>query len=112
MPTDNETLQTLNTAINDAENEGNREFLASVLAPTLSFYRANGNIDDADRFLQKVARKPSPGTLTLERIELLGNRAIVQCVVTQDGKRFHNIRLFVRLDGKWKLLAWANEASL
>jgi hypothetical protein len=37
-PTDNETLQTLNTAINDAENEGDREFLASVLAPTLSFY--------------------------------------------------------------------------
>jgi hypothetical protein len=72
--------------------------------------RADGKtVDDAGRFLQKVARKPAPGDLALERVEVLGNRAIVACVVTQGGKRFHNIRLFVRMGTDWKLLGWANE---
>jgi len=30
-------------------------------------------------------------------------------VITQGGKNYHNIRLFVRIDANWKLLAWANE---
>src|SRR3712207_4720215 len=37
------------------------------------------------------------------------NRAVVECVVTQGEKDYHNLRLFVRRDGQWKLLAWANE---
>jgi hypothetical protein len=35
-----------------------------------------------------------------------------KCVVTCGTERFHNMRRFVRLDGQWKLLAWANERLL
>ena len=31
------------------------------------------------------------------------------CVITQGGKNYHNVGLFVRIEGSWKLLAWANE---
>ena len=75
------------------------------------FSRASGAIDDARRFLQKVATKNPPGELRPESIEIetFGNRAIVMCVITQGGKDYQNIRLFVRIDANWKLLAWANE---
>ena len=111
MSSDKQALRTLNVAINDAENTGNRDFLASILAPELAFSRASGEVDDAGRFLQKVATKNPPGELRPESIEIdtFGNRAIVMCVITQGGKNYHNIRLFVRIDANWKLLAWANE---
>ena len=77
----------------------------------MAFSRANGEVDDAERFLQKVAPKNPPGELRPEAIDIdtFDNRAVVKCVITQDGKNYHNIRLFVRIDAKWKLLAWANE---
>ena len=111
MPSDKEDLRTLNVAINDAENAGEMGFLASILAPELAFSRASGAVDDAGRFLQKAATKNPPGELRPESIKIdpFGNRAIVTCVITEDGKDYHNIRLFVRKDAKWKLLAWANE---
>ena len=43
------------------------------------------------------------------KIDTFRNRAIVTCVITEDEKDYHNIRLFVRINAKWKLLAWANE---
>ena len=110
MSQEQDQLRDLNVAINRAENDGDRNALANVLAPELAFMRADRNtVDDAGRFLQKVAKKPAPGDLALERVEVMGNRAIVTCVVTQGGKRFHNIRLFVRMGTDWKLLGWANE---
>jgi hypothetical protein len=110
MLTDEDALRTLNLELNHAENEGDRGFLAGVLAPELAFRRADGKtVDDAGRFLQKVAKKPAPGEWTVETVEVLGNRAIVKGIVVQGGRRFHNIRLFVRMDGTWKLLGWANE---
>jgi hypothetical protein len=33
----------------------------------------------------------------------------VKCIVTCGEERFHNLRLFVRLEQQWKLLGWANE---
>ncbi len=112
MANDNEALTLLNSKINAAENTGDVKFLALVLAPALAFMRADGKtVDDAGRFLQKVSRKSEPGELVTESVEVLGNRAVVKCIVTQGGKRYHNIRLFVRLDDQWKLLGWANEAS-
>jgi hypothetical protein len=27
----------------------------------------------------------------------------------KEGEKFHNLRLFVRREGQWKLLGWANE---
>lgn len=114
MANDNEDLIEINLKINAAENAGDVEFLARVLAPALAFMRADGKtVDDANRFLQKMPGRQSPRReeLNVEAIEVMGNRAIVKCIVTQAGKRYHNIRLFVRLNGEWKLLGWANEPS-
>lgn len=111
MSTEEQDLRTLNVAINEAENAGDRGFLAGVLAPELAFSRANGLVDDGRRFLQKAAKKDPPGDLKPESIEIgtFGNRAIVRCVIAQGGRNYHNIRLFVRREANWKLLAWANE---
>jgi hypothetical protein len=111
MSSDEQALHTLNVAINDAENIGDMTFLANILAPELAFSRAKGAVDDAGRFLQKVAKKTPPGELKPKsiKVDTHHNRAIVTCVITEDGTDYHNIRLFVRIDAKWKLLAWANE---
>ena len=113
MPDDKQALIDLNEQINDAENDGNREWLATILAPRLALQRADKprTIDDQVAFLQKV-QKVEPGdkrVLRIEPIELYGDRAIVKCIVAVGDKEFHNIRLFVRREGDWKLLAWANE---
>jgi Domain of unknown function (DUF4440) len=106
---EDEALRALNARLNEAENAGDRDFLASILAPELAFLRADGKtVDDAGRFLQKVAPR-DPYEIAVEQIEILGTRAIVKCVVTRGKDRFHNVRLFVRLEGQWKLLGWANE---
>jgi hypothetical protein len=81
----------------------------SVLAPELAFSRVSGAIDDGERYLQKLAES-SRHTTEVESVEVLGNRAIVKCVVTQDGRRYHNLRLWIRHEGKWVLLGWANES--
>src|SRR5262249_52764155 len=76
-----EVLWTLNGRINEAENAGDRDFLAVILAPELAFLRADGKtVDDGGRFLQKVAPRERC-ELTFEQIEILGTRAIVKCVV-------------------------------
>ena len=107
--TDDEALRTINARLNDAENAGDRDVLAGLLAPELAFLRADGKtVDDGGRFLQKVARR-DPCDLTVEHVEVIGTRAIVKCVVTCGTTRFHNVRLFVRIEGQWKLLGWANE---
>jgi len=61
VSSDEQALRMLNVAINDAENTGNGEFLASILAPELAFSRAGGAVDDARHFLQKVATKNPSG---------------------------------------------------
>jgi hypothetical protein len=114
MLSDGHTLRTLNLEINDAENRGDRDYLANAIASEMAFFRANGSLDDGSRFLQKAVKKDSPGELKFNvkepnPIRIYGNRAIVECIVSQGGKQYHNIRLFIRIDGKWKLLGWANE---
>jgi hypothetical protein len=106
---EDDALRTLNVRLNEAENTGDRDVLAGILAPEIAFMRADGKtVDDGGRFLQKVARR-EPYELTFEQIEVLGTRAIVKCIISRGEERFHNLRLFVRLDGQWKLLGWANE---
>ena len=51
-----------------------------------------------------------PATHGPEFARFLVERGHEVTVVTMGGRDFHNIRLFVRRDGKWKLLGWANEA--
>jgi hypothetical protein len=107
--TEDEALRTINTRLNEAENTGDRDFLAGIIAPEFAFLRADGKtVDDGGRFLQKVAPR-EPCELTFEQIEVLGSRAVVKCVVTCGTERYHNVRLFVRLESQWKLLGWANE---
>lgn len=106
-----EELRELNLKIGDAENHGDREWLAGILAPRLAFQRADDQrtIDDQVSFLQKVKPGGTRRTRIIEPIEVLGDRAIVKCVVKVEDKEFHNLRLFVRREGSWKLIAWANE---
>ncbi|KRA84504.1 DUF4440 domain-containing protein [Altererythrobacter sp. Root672] len=108
---DHEELKRLNARINDAENRGDRVFLAAVLAPKFAFQRADPErtVDDAGTFLQKVAPGGERTIRVLKPIQLFNDRALVQCIVTQGGRDYHNLRLFVRRDEEWKLLAWANE---
>src|SRR5262249_5737420 len=111
VTSDQVALTDLNKKIGDAENRGDRDGLAGILAPRLAFQRADDQrtVDDQVAFLQKVKAGGKRVTRILEPIELFGDRAIVQCIVTVDDRDFHNLRLFVRRDGSWKLLAWANE---
>lgn len=110
---DKQTLEELNIEIGNKETDGDVEWLGTVIAPVLAFQRANKiTFDDRSKFLEKV--KPGPGRVTrIESINIYGDRAIVNCIVTldpeTDPKQFHNLRLFVKQDGQWKLLGWANE---
>ena len=109
---DQRRLRELNERIGQAENDGKRAWLADILAPRLAFQRADDaqTVDDRDSFLQKVKPGGTRATHVIEPIQFFGNRAIVQCIVSVGNQKYHNLRLFVRRGGDWKLLAWANEA--
>jgi hypothetical protein len=107
-----ESLRRCNHEINEADIRGDREVLAAMLAPLLAFQRADPamTVDDRDDFLRKAPEKRGDRAMrVLDPIQVFGNRAVVQCVVTQNGHDYHNLRLFVKRDGAWKLLGWANE---
>jgi hypothetical protein len=108
---DKNELRELNLQIATAESNGDREWLASILAPHLAFQRADKmtTVDDQNAFLWKVKAGGPKTTDILDLIQLFGNRAIVQCIVTVGEQKFHNLRLWVRRGGEWKLLGWANE---
>jgi hypothetical protein len=113
MDEDKQELSELNIRISDAENSGDREWLATILAPRLAFQRADESrtVDDQVAFLQKVKAGGTRVTRIIEPIQIYGDRAIVQCIVTVGAQEFHNLRMFVRNEGRWKLLAWANELA-
>jgi len=114
---DEDALKELNVKIGAAESSGDREWLASILAPHLAFQRADKllTVDDENAFLWKVKAGGRRATEIVEPIQLFGNRAIVQCIVRvwdsadKELGKFHNLRLFVKRAGQWKLLGWANE---
>ena len=109
---DLESLLRVNESINAAEIAGARDAIAKLLAPQLAFQRADPakTVDDRETFLRKVPEKQGDRSMRIvEPVQLFGDRAIVQCVITQGGREYHNLRLFVRRDGDWKLLGWANE---
>lgn len=109
---DESALETLNIGIGDAENRGDAAWLAAILAPRMTFQRADParTIDDRETFLSKVSAGGKRATEVLKPIQLFGDRAVVRCIVTIEGKRFDNLRLFVKRDGRWLLLGWANQA--
>ena len=106
-------LTELNRQIGLAETLGDREALERLIAPQLAFRRADaaGTLDDRAAFLGKV--KPGPDrTTVVSDIRIHGDRALVDCVVTVHGadgdRKFHNLRLFVKVGEDWRLLGWAN----
>ncbi len=113
-PEDIDELRQLNIKIVEAENEGDRKWLGSVIAPELAFRRADEKRTIVNRlaFLSAVAGGKKRET-EVESVEIYGERAVVICIVTvkseEGDKRYHNLRLFARHDGDWKLLGWANE---
>jgi hypothetical protein len=106
-------LKKLNLEIAAAEDRGDQQWLRSILAPELSFRRANGMVVGKEQFLKDVKSRSASKT-EIESVEIYGkDRAVVTCIVTlkiegQDAS-FHNVRLFVREASGWKLLGWANE---
>ena len=84
---DTQALRALNLRIGEAENVGDRTWLAGVLAPRLAFQRADParSVDDAEAYLAKVKAGGDRETRIVEPIEVFGNRAVVQCVVRSGG---------------------------
>jgi len=109
MDDDRELLGALQLEIGRREKAGDRKGLERNIAPALAFLRADGSVVDRAGFLDSVRESPARPT-EVTSVKLYGNnRAVVECIVTRDGERFHNLRLFIRHEGEWKLLAWANE---
>jgi hypothetical protein len=72
MQDDIQALVKLNTEIGEAENRGDRNWLATILAPRLAFQRADEarTVDDHVAFLQKIASQGTRTTRIVEPIEL------------------------------------------
>ena len=78
------------------------------------------SVIDRARFLEDLAKStPKSRTTQVDSICLIGReRMMVTCVVTMDGRRFHNLRIFVpnrkprrsEADPEWFFRAWANES--
>lgn len=113
MQNDTEILTQLNIQIGEAESRGDRDWLDGVIASEFAFRRADRKtVDGRVQFLSKVKASDERQT-RIESIDVIGDRAIVKCVVTLKSagahKSYHNLRMFVRQAGEWKLLGWANE---
>ena len=119
MPDDQQTLKDLNVEMATRENNGDLAWFAGILASRLAFQRADPakTVDDQVAFLQKVKRDDPPKDRRTDpdslETKVYGSRAVVSCIVTMtvgdEQKRYHNLRLFIKQDGQWKLLGWANE---
>lgn len=110
MNDDLATLRKINVDIGVAESVGDRARLNEILASRFAFRRASGQLVNREEYLDKVAPSPQRGT-RVDELAIFGDRAVVMCVVEQDGVHYHNIRLFVREGGEWRLLGWANERT-
>jgi hypothetical protein len=108
MDDDRRDLEQLNLEIGRRESAGDRKGLERIIAPSLAFLKADGSVVDRDGFLEGVKESP-PRYTEVTSVAVQGNRAVVECVVTFKEQGYHNLRLFIRQDGAWKLLGWANE---
>jgi hypothetical protein len=108
MRDDMRLLSELNVEICDAKDRGDKEWLAAVVAPHFAFRKANGEIEGREEFLASI-RAGGRRETEVESIEIYGDRAIATCMVKSGGQRYHNLRMFVRREDEWKLVAWANE---
>jgi hypothetical protein len=103
----------LNIQIGEAESRGDRHWLEKHIAPVLAFQRADeATFADRENFLSNITPGERRDTEIIS-VDLDGDQAIVKCIVTMSpsGEKYHNMRLFVRQEGEWKLLGWANESA-
>lgn len=112
MMTETETdLRRFNERLAAEENVGNRPFFEDRLAPVFVLKRANGEIQDRETFLRLLQpggqRVCDPKSIQIVSLGL--SRALVTCLVRIGEKSIHNARLFALSEGKWQMLAWANE---
>jgi hypothetical protein len=108
MNGDHHDLEALQLEIGRRESAGDRQGLERTIAPSLAFRRADGTVIDREQFLAAVAQGP-PRHTEVTSVAVHGNRAVVECIVAFKGKKYHNLRLFIREGTDWKLLGWANE---
>jgi len=120
MTTMFEEIAAMNLEIGEREFARDREYFEKHLAPAFAMQRANPErtIVDRSKFLTDLGTAtPKPRTTHVDSISLVSqDRLVVVCVVTMDGQRYHNLRIFVRnrkresaADPEWLILAWANE---
>ena len=115
-----EQLRALNIEIGEKESQTEDQYFEGLLASVFVMRRANDPRDIVDRTtwveaLRKAQKKPRETQIT--SVALLGEeRAIVTCLVTMDGRRYDNLRVFVKNRNPasagqwpWLLLAWVNE---
>ena len=119
---DQRILRQINLDIGRYEQEGDWKALRDCLAiqefrtggegPLLAFRRASGACVDARAFLDAVS-KSAERTTEITSITAEGDQiAIVRSLVEMGGKKYFNLRVFVRGDTRgadWKLLSWANQ---
>jgi hypothetical protein len=110
-----------NVEIGEREFRKDAKYFEALLAPAFAMQRANPErtIVNRTKFLDDLREAtPKPRVTQVDSISLIGReRLIVTCVVTMDGQRYHNVRVFVPnrrprvsdTDSEWLLLAWANE---
>lgn len=113
MQNDINALADLNIQIGEAESRGDRHWLDQHIAPVLAFKRSDElTFANRENFLSEVVPSERRDT-EIVSIDLDGDQAIVKCIVTMSpsGEKYHNLRLFVRHEGDWKLLGWANESA-
>jgi len=117
-------LKEITRTINAGENAGNADVLRSLLctgdvegesaATLVAFRRATGKCEGARAFLGSMRSGGDREIVSDINSRILGrDRAVVTCMIETGGKRYDNVRLFVRAEPTgqdWKLLAWANEA--
>ena len=116
MENDIDALTRLNIEIGKRETDGDAEahaWFEQRLASKLTFRRADlKTFDDRSDFIRKVA-PADPRDTTVESVVVDGDGAFVKCTVKVHSaageRRYRNLRLFIREQGEWKLLGWANE---
>src|SRR5687767_13033716 len=110
---DEDDLRRLNERFVEEENAGRGAFFEGRLAPEFAFRRADEQIVSREKFLKDLkpggVRTCDPRSIEVHRLGCV--RSLVTCVVAEGPKSFQNARLFVKdaVEGRWKLLGWANE---
>jgi hypothetical protein len=111
-------LIALNEEIGNMEQQGSAatDYFTNLLADELIFRRANGKVDNKDKFIEKL-QEPSPFISRHAEdivVELIDDRhALVRLIVTTtkaDGSKqsFRNIRSFSRSGEDFILEFWYN----